>query len=168
MRNPGMPPGVNLSALVDRRMTMLSSRDFSANPWLDSAACATNLPTIVQSWLRFPKQLWGQLASEDLVRAVEELIQRHGQVWGVVKRMEEMGLGSVAHSWVGSDVSQPIFSDQLHALFGTSVLRALAAKLDLQPRDFVRHLSQALPRAMNRLAETANPTASDSWHGNYR
>jgi uncharacterized protein YidB (DUF937 family) len=110
----------------------------------------------MQRWLRFPKQLWGQLASEEFSRAVEELIQRHGTVTGIVQRMEEMGLGSVAHSWVSSNVSEPIFSEQLHALFGTGVLRALAAKLDLQPRDLVRRLSQVLPREVNRLAESAN------------
>jgi uncharacterized protein YidB (DUF937 family) len=53
-------------------------------------------------------------------------------------------------------VSEPIYSEQLHALFGTGVLRALAAKLDLQPRDLVRRLSQVLPREVNRLAESAN------------
>ena len=110
----------------------------------------------MQRWLRFPKQLWGQLASEEFSRAVDELIQRHGTVTGIVQRMEEMGLGSVAHSWVSSNVSEPIFSEQLHALFGTGVLRALAAKLDLQPRDLVRRLSQVLPREVNRLAESAN------------
>lgn len=104
-----------------------------------------------------PKQLWGQLASEDFSRAVEDLIQRHGTVSGVVKRMEQIGLGKVARSWMSNNVNEPIFSEQLHALFGTGVLRALAAKLDLQPRDLVRRLSQVLPRAINRLAEAAGP-----------
>jgi uncharacterized protein YidB (DUF937 family) len=110
----------------------------------------------MQRWLRIPKQFWGQVASEDFGRAVEDLIQRHGTVSGVVKRMEQMGLGKVARSWIGNNVNEPIFSEQLHALFGTGVLRALAAKLDLQPRDFVRHLSQVLPRAINRLAEAGS------------
>jgi uncharacterized protein YidB (DUF937 family) len=117
----------------------------------------------VRRWLRFPKLLWGQLANEELVRAVDELIHRHGEVRGVVKRMEDMGLGSVARSWVSNEVNEPIFSDQLHALFGTSVLRALAAKVDLQPRDLVRHLSQALPRAMNRLAESGELNSHVAW-----
>ncbi len=113
----------------------------------------------MQRWLRLPKQLWGQLASEEFSRAVEELIERHGSVPGVIKRMEDMGLGSVAHSWISSNVKEPIFSEQLHALFGTGVLRALAAKLDLQPRDLVRRLSQALPREVYRLAGTRPPQA---------
>jgi uncharacterized protein YidB (DUF937 family) len=112
----------------------------------------------MQRWMRIPKQLWGQLASEDFSDAVEDLIQRHGNVSGVVERMEQLGLGRVARAWVASNVNEPIYSDQLHALFGTGVLRALAAKLDLQPRDLVRRLSQALPRAINRLASSGSPS----------
>jgi uncharacterized protein YidB (DUF937 family) len=107
---------------------------------------------MMHRWFRLPKQLWGQLASDYFSNAVEDLVKRHGDVSGVVKRMEELGIGSVARSWVHSSVYEPIFSEQLHALFGTAVLRAFAAKVDLQPRDLVRHLSQALPRAINRRA----------------
>src|SRR5882757_6985345 len=113
---------------------------------------------VMQRWMRIPRQLWGQLAGEDFSRAVEDLIQRHGTVSGVVQRMEQLGLGAVAQAWVGSNVNAPIYSDQLHALFGTGALRALAAKLDLQPRDLVRRLSQALPRAINRIASTGSPS----------
>lgn len=132
-------------------MTLFSSKVISPNPCLDSNN-VKHAMTLMQRWLRLPKQLWGQLSGEEFSRAVEDLIQRHGTVTGIVRRMEEMGLGSVARSWVGDSVNEPIYSEQLHALFGTGVLRALAAKLDLQPRDLVRHLSQALPRAVNRLA----------------
>ncbi len=116
-------------------------------------------------WLRLPKQLWGQLASDYFSGAVDDLIHRNGDVPGVVKRMEDLGLGSVARSWIHSNVYEPIFSEQLHALFGTGVLRALAAKVDLQPRDLVRHLSQALPRAINRLAGTGGSSSRAMWSG---
>ncbi len=107
---------------------------------------------IMQRWIRFPRRLWGQLASEEFFLAVEEFVQRHGSVDGIVGRMERLGLGSVVHSWLESNVYEPILSEQLHALFGTGVLRAFAAKLDLPPRDLVLRLSQALPRVLNRLA----------------
>jgi uncharacterized protein YidB (DUF937 family) len=99
-----------------------------------------------------PKPLWGQSASEDFLLAVVDFVQRHGAVRGLVMRMEQMGLGSVVRSWIYSNVHEPIFSEQLHALFGTGVLRAFAAKLDLPPRELVRNLSQALPRVLNRLS----------------
>ena len=135
-------------------MTFVSFSDFRPVPCLDSNNVKYTM-MLMQRWLHLPKQLWGQLSGEEFSRAVEDLIQRHGTVTGVVRRMEEIGLGSVARSWVGDSVNEPIYSEQLHALFGTGVLRALAAKLDLQPRDLVRHLSQALPRAVNRLAGSA-------------
>ncbi len=99
----------------------------------------------------FPS-LWGQSTSDAFCSAVVDFVQRHGAVSGIVRRMEQLGLGAVARSWLGSDVHVPIFSEQLHALFGTSVLRAFAARLGLQPRDLVRRLSQTLPPILNRLA----------------
>ena len=108
----------------------------------------------------FPGSWWGQSTSEAFGTAVVDFVQRHGTVTGIVKRMEQLGLGGVARSWLGSDVHVPIFSEQLHALFGTSALRAFAARLGLQPRDLVRRLSQTLPQILNRLASSQDPTPS--------
>jgi uncharacterized protein YidB (DUF937 family) len=116
----------------------------------------------MQLWMRVTRTFWGQLSSEEFGRAVDDLIRRHGAVTGVVNRMEQMGLGDVAHSWLSSDVRQPMLSEQLHALFGTGALRAMAAKLDLQPRELVRRLSQTLPRAMHQLASSTRSTAHAS------
>jgi uncharacterized protein YidB (DUF937 family) len=101
--------------------------------------------------------LWGQSTSEAFCTAVVDFVQRHGAVSGIVNRMELLGLGAVARSWLTSDVHVPIFSGQLHALFGTGTLRAFAAKLGLQPRDLVRRLSQTLPQIINRLAAQIKP-----------
>jgi uncharacterized protein YidB (DUF937 family) len=98
--------------------------------------------------------LWGQSATEAFGIAVADFIQRHGAVGGIVQRMEQLGIGAIAHSWLGSEVQAPILSEQLHALFGTSALRAFAAKLGLQPRDLVRRLSQSLPQILNHLASS--------------
>lgn len=114
---------------------------------------------VMQPWMRVTRAFWGELSSEDFAHAVDDLILRHGALKGIVRRMVQLGLGDVANSWIGGDVRQPIFSEQLHALFGTGVLRAMAAKLDLQPRELVRHLSQALPRAVHQLASSHGSTA---------
>ena len=104
--------------------------------------------------------LWGQSTSEAFCAAVVDFVQRHGAVSGIVNRMEQLGLGAVARSWLGSDVHATIFSEQLHALFGTSALRALAARLGLQPHDLVRRLSQTLPQILNHLASSQGLTPS--------
>jgi uncharacterized protein YidB (DUF937 family) len=101
--------------------------------------------------------LWQQSTSEAFCTAVVDFVQRHGAVSGILNRMEQLGLGAIARSWVDSDVQAPIFSEQLHALFGTSALRAFAARLGLQPRDLVRRLSQTLPQVLNHLASSHGP-----------
>jgi uncharacterized protein YidB (DUF937 family) len=112
----------------------------------------------MQRSIRTLNAYWGQSGGDDFLLAVVEFVQRHGTVRGLVTRMEAMGLGSVARSWLYSNVPEPIFSDQLHALFGTGVLRAFAAKLNLSPRDLVRNLSQAPPRVLNRLTAAGSST----------
>ena len=102
--------------------------------------------------------LWGQSTSEAFCTAVIDFVQRHGTASGILKRMEQLGLGTIARSWLDSDVHVPIFSEQLHLLFGTSALRAFAARLGVQPRDLVRRLSQTLPQILNHLASAQGLT----------
>jgi len=106
--------------------------------------------------------LWGQSTSEAFCTAVVDFIQRHGAASGILKRMEQLGLGAIARSWLVSDVHVPILGEQLHALFGTSALRAFAARLGLSPRDLVRRLSQTLPQILRHLASSQGliPSAS--------
>ena len=114
---------------------------------------------VMKRSISFPS-FWEQSTSEAFCAAVVDFVQRHGTVSGIVKRMEQLGLGAIARSWLASDLHAPIFSEQLHALFGTSALRAFAAKLGLQPRDLVRRLSQTLPQILNHLASSQGLTPS--------
>src|ERR1700730_7540420 len=115
----------------------------------------------MQRSIQISSSFWGQSDGDDFLLAVVDFVQRHGTVRGLVTRMEAMGLGSVARSWLYSNSPEPIFSEQLHALFGTGVLRAFAAKLNLSPRDLVRNLSQALPRVLNRLTAAGTSTRTE-------
>jgi len=103
-----------------------------------------------------PKQLWGVAARQEFSRNVVALIEKNGGRDEVVERMTQLGMGRVAQSWSTHGSFEPISGEQLHRLFGTGVLRALAAKLDVQPRELVRQLSHALPQAMARLSAEEN------------
>jgi len=106
--------------------------------------------------------LWGQSPSESFCTAAGEFVQRYGAGSGTMKRMEQLGLGAIASSWLAGDVHVPIFSEQIHALFGTSAIRAFAAKLGLQPGDLVRRLSQTLPQMVHHLASSPGLSATAS------
>ena len=95
---------------------------------------------------------WNEGTREEFSMEVDSFLERQGGVKAIVDRMERLGMGSLAHAWVEAGEFEPIFGEQLHQLFGTGVLRAWAAKLDLLPRDLVRRLSQSLPQALQRLA----------------
>lgn len=92
--------------------------------------------------------LWGQSAREDFERELAAFIAANGGANGIVARMHAAGLARVASSWAIPGAKEPITGDRLHQLFGTGVLRAFAAKLDLQPRELVRKLAQELPHAL--------------------
>jgi uncharacterized protein YidB (DUF937 family) len=116
--------------------------------------------TIVMKQPTSLSSLWGQSPNESFCTAAGDFVQRYGAGSGTLKRMEQLGLGAIASSWLAGDVHVPIFSEQIHALFGTSALRAFAAKLGLQPGDLVRRLSQTLPRMVHDLASSHRPTTT--------
>jgi uncharacterized protein YidB (DUF937 family) len=114
----------------------------------------------------YSPSLWGQSSSEAFCAAVIDFVQRYGSASDILLRMEHLGLGAIARSWVQNDLHVPLFSAQLHALFGTSALRAFAARVDLQPRDLVRRLSQTLPPIVHHLATSQGVALSVALHIN--
>jgi uncharacterized protein YidB (DUF937 family) len=104
--------------------------------------------TGVRRLLNAMHPLWGQAASEEFSLSLVEFIARQGGASDVAARMVRLGMGSLARSWALHGGHEMISNEQLHQLFGTGTLRALAAKLGLQPRDLARQLSRALPPLM--------------------
>lgn len=117
----------------------------------------------IERLLRLRRPLWGQTASEDFAQSVAEFVAAQGGGPAILVRMEQMGLGPIARSWIAGGAKEPISGQQLHQLCGTASLRALAAKVDMHPRDLVRRLSQMLPATINQLARAggALPPSTD-------
>lgn len=95
---------------------------------------------------------WNQSAREELLSVLAEFVERHVHCRGLLSRMDDLGLGSLVRSWLHGSGHEPVPSEQLHAIFGTEALRTLAAKVNLSPRDVVRHMAAALPGLLSRLA----------------
>lgn len=103
--------------------------------------------------IRLYKALRGYSLSEARFFAeVEAFVARNGGAAGIATRMDQMGMGLLARAWMIDGATDPIYGEQLHRLFGTDVLRAWAAHLDLSPHDCVRRLSRALPLILARIA----------------
>ncbi|MEA3142001.1 MAG: hypothetical protein QOK23_4170 [Gammaproteobacteria bacterium] len=96
----------------------------------------------------------GGVVGAEMALVVNDLIQKHGGLQGIVAQLEQQGLGGTVRSWIGTDANQPITPDQIHQAFGVDTLKELAAKAGLSPDVLAAKLSHALPQAIDKLTPT--------------
>jgi len=94
----------------------------------------------------------GGLVGGEMASVVNNLIQQHGGVSGIVSQLEQQGLGNTVKSWVGTGPNQPISADQVHTAFGADVLSKLGAKIGLSSTDLAAKLSSILPQAIDKMS----------------
>jgi uncharacterized protein YidB (DUF937 family) len=95
--------------------------------------------------------LLGGVVGAEMATVVNGLIEKHGGVQGIVAQLEQQGLGNTVKSWVGTGPNQPISADQIHQVFGSDMVKSLAAKVGLSPDVLAGKLSQILPQAIDHL-----------------
>jgi uncharacterized protein YidB (DUF937 family) len=95
--------------------------------------------------------LLGGAVGAEMVTVVNQLIEKHGGLPGIVSQLQQQGLGATVNSWIGTGPNQPISADQVHQTFGPEVIRELAAKAGMNPQDLEQKLSQLLPQVIDKL-----------------
>jgi uncharacterized protein YidB (DUF937 family) len=95
--------------------------------------------------------LLGGVVGAEMATVVNGLIEKHGGVQGIVAQLEQQGLGNTVKSWVGTGANQSITPDQIHQVFGSDMVKELAAKVGLSPDVLASKLSQVLPQAIDKL-----------------
>ena len=98
--------------------------------------------------------LLGGAVGAEMATVVNGLIEKHGGIQGIVAQLEQQGLGATVRSWVGTGANQAITPDQIHQVFGSDVVKELAAKVGLSPDVLAAKLSQVLPTAIDKLTPT--------------
>jgi uncharacterized protein YidB (DUF937 family) len=93
----------------------------------------------------------GGLVGAEMATVVNNLIEKHGGVQGIVTQLEQQGLGGTVRSWVGTGANQPITADQIHQAFGSETVKQLAARIGMSPEDLAAKLSAVLPQAIDKL-----------------
>jgi uncharacterized protein YidB (DUF937 family) len=93
----------------------------------------------------------GGVVGGEMVSVVNNLIERHGGVQGIVDQFQRQGLGGTIQSWVGTGQNQSISPDQVHQAFGQDTIAAMAAKVGMSPQDLANKLSSILPQAIDKL-----------------
>ena len=93
----------------------------------------------------------GGIVGAGMVSVVNNILEQHGGVQGVVNQFERNGLGATVKSWVGAGPNQSITPEQVHQALGPDLLQQLSAKSGLSVQDLAQRLSQILPDAVDKM-----------------
>ena len=95
--------------------------------------------------------LIGGAVGAELITVVNQLIEKHGGLSGIVGQLQQQGLGPTVNSWIGNGPNQPISPDQVHQTFGPEIIRELAARTGMTPQELAQKISQVLPQVVDKL-----------------
>jgi uncharacterized protein YidB (DUF937 family) len=95
--------------------------------------------------------LIGGAVGAEMVTVVNQLIEKHGGLSGIVGQLQQQGLGPTVNSWIGNGPNQPISADQVHQTFGPEIIRELAARTGMTPQELAQKISQVLPQVVDKL-----------------
>jgi uncharacterized protein YidB (DUF937 family) len=95
--------------------------------------------------------LLGGIVGAGMVSVVNNILEKHGGVQGVVNEFEKNGLGATVRSWVGTGPNRPISADEVHKAPGPDLLQQLSEKSGLSVQDLTQKLAHVLPQAVDKL-----------------
>ena len=95
--------------------------------------------------------LLGGVVGAGMVSVVNNLLEQHGGLQGLVNQFQQNGLGDTVNSWVGTGPNKSISPDQVHQALGPDLLQQLSAKSGLSVQDLAQKLSQILPQAVDTM-----------------
>lgn len=96
-----------------------------------------------------------------LVGVLGGLLQQNGGLQGLANKFSEGGAGNAFASWVGMGENQPISTNQIQQVLGSDQVKALAAKMGIDPNQASGLLAEYLPKVVDKLTPEGkvDPTA---------
>src|ERR1700722_14474083 len=95
--------------------------------------------------------LIGGAVGAEMITVVNQLIEKHGGLSGIVGQLQQQGLGPTVNSWIGNGPNQPISPDQVHQTFGPEIIGELAPTTGMSPQELAQKISQVLPQVVDKL-----------------
>jgi uncharacterized protein YidB (DUF937 family) len=86
-----------------------------------------------------------------LVGALSGLLEQNGGLQGLANKFSQGGAGGAFASWVGAGENQSISSAQIQQVLGSDQVRALAAKIGIDPNQASGVLAEYLPKVVDKL-----------------
>jgi uncharacterized protein YidB (DUF937 family) len=106
----------------------------------------------------------GQVESktQNLLNGSLEMLEKMGGIDGLVKKLQQSGMGDIAESWIGTGENRNINPDQLANALGKDQVDAVARQADIPESQGASVLSQILPAVIDKLTPDGKPPESSS------
>jgi len=95
--------------------------------------------------------LLGGIVGGGMASVVNQILEQHGGLQGVVSEFEQKGLGPTVRSWVSSGPNQPISADDVQRALGPDLIQQLSQKSGVPANELARKLAEILPNAVDRM-----------------
>ena len=95
-----------------------------------------------------------QLGSTDVLNTVLPLLNSEGGLDGIIEKLNQSGLGSIASSWIRDGQNQPISAEQLHNALGYEHVDKLSNGTGVPKSELLSMLAQNLPTLIDKLTPT--------------
>jgi uncharacterized protein YidB (DUF937 family) len=95
--------------------------------------------------------LLGGIIGAGMVSMVNNILDQHGGLQGVVNEFEKKGLGPTVRSWVSTGPNQPISAEEVQRALGPDLLQQLSQKSGVPVQELSRKLAEVLPQAVDTM-----------------
>jgi uncharacterized protein YidB (DUF937 family) len=92
-----------------------------------------------------------QGGAASLVGIVGGLLQENGGLQGLANKFSQSGAAGAFSSWVGMGENQSVSANQIQNALGSDQVKALAAKMGIDPAQASDLLAQYLPKVVDKL-----------------
>jgi uncharacterized protein YidB (DUF937 family) len=96
-----------------------------------------------------------------LIAVLGGLLAQSGGLQGLANKFAQSGQGNAFQSWVGMSENEAISSNQVQNALGSDQVKALAAKMGIDPAQASSFLAEYLPKIVDKLTPEGkvDPTA---------
>jgi uncharacterized protein YidB (DUF937 family) len=86
-----------------------------------------------------------------LIAVLGGLLAQSGGLQGLASKFAQSGEGNAFQSWVGMGENQPVSNDQIQNALGSEQVKALAAKMGIDPAQASSFLAEYMPKIVDKL-----------------
>jgi uncharacterized protein YidB (DUF937 family) len=95
--------------------------------------------------------LIGGVVGAGMTTALNEVMEKHGGLQGMISEFQSKGMSEAVKSWVGIGPNMAMTPDQIHSVIGPDMLNMLAQKTGMNVDDLKAKLAQVIPMAVDKM-----------------